>query len=79
MQTYAAVPCTAWRWEHLDTDHMLAWLLTLMDTSYCCFISFILSKTKRMDREMMPSLSPEVLSCLPIVPIAKVFPDPVCP
>ena len=42
-------------------------------------MSFIRSKTKRMEREMMPSLSPEVLSCRPIVPIAKVFPDPVCP
>lgn len=37
------------------------------------------SKMKRIEREIKPSLSPEVLSCLPIVPMAKVFPDPVCP
>ena len=43
-------------------------------------MSFMLrSKMKRMEREMMPSASPEVLSCLPIVPMAKVFPGPGLP
>ena len=42
-------------------------------------MTFMWSKMKRMEREMMPSASPKVLSCLPIVPMAKVFPEPVCP
>ena len=52
---------------------------TFRETSYCCLMTFTWSKMKRMEREMMPSASPKVLSCLPIVPMAKVFPDPVCP